>query len=465
MACSSPNRHCRVAPVGSPAWPASRWSWSPSRPSGRSAKICRGPLQVPLPLQFPLDLAQRVHVVHGLAAEGAADRVLVDVVEAGAGVVLAQRRRQVRQVGQVRDRRGGVAEPERLLPGHRLLLPAGHVEVRAAGAQRAGQPGHLRGQAGVGQRLVHQAGQLVPLLGGQRGQQPLGRHGPAGQLVDQLLQVGRAVGEQVPVARHEGVEVLLSVLAPGVGVQHRVQVGQHVLDPLQRLRVRVGQRVLHAAELAVQYLPPEQVLELLEGLPRGVRAPLVAGQPADRLRGVRGQRVKFGLAHPGVVAGVGEQLGPLLPDRGVQQGPGLLQDAVQAAAAADLLALLPDPPQHVVQAAVALHAAAEQVAQRAARVGAAEHRLAHLVERAPRVVGRRERVRSAGVRAVPVTSHVILLRAGRISREPPARSGTPPRRPPRPWTGGASGRALRARTPPPRPRARVTRCLPCRAVA
>ena len=122
---------------------------------------------------------------------------------------------------------------------------------------------------------------------------------------------------------------------------------------------------------------------------------MVVGQAADRLRGVGRERVELGLAHPGVVAGVGEQLRPLLSDRGVKQGPRLLQDAVEAPAAADLLALFADPPQHVVQAAVALQAPAEQVAQGGARVGAGEHRVAHLVERAPRVVGRRERVGAA----------------------------------------------------------------------
>src|SRR5262249_24961325 len=39
---------------------------------GGEFELARGPLQVPLPLQFPLDLAQRLHVVHGLAAEGPA---------------------------------------------------------------------------------------------------------------------------------------------------------------------------------------------------------------------------------------------------------------------------------------------------------------------------------------------------------------------------------------------------------
>ena len=39
--CSSPNSQARVVPVSSPAWPASRRSWSPDRPKLRSAKIRR----------------------------------------------------------------------------------------------------------------------------------------------------------------------------------------------------------------------------------------------------------------------------------------------------------------------------------------------------------------------------------------------------------------------------------------
>ena len=57
----------------------------------RQLQLAVGPFQVSLPLEFPLDLAQRLHVVDRLAAERAPDRVLVDVVQPGAGVVLPQR--------------------------------------------------------------------------------------------------------------------------------------------------------------------------------------------------------------------------------------------------------------------------------------------------------------------------------------------------------------------------------------
>lgn len=222
---------------------------------------------------------------------------------------------------------------------------------------------------------------------------------------NQLFEVLRLLREHVPVAVHERLEVGLGVLAAGVPLQHLVEVGQHVLDPLHGLRVRPLQHVLHAAELAVQHLGPEQVLELLERLPGGRAAPVVVGQLPDGLRGVGRQRVQFVLAQPRLVAGVREQLGPLLPDGGVQQRAGLLQDAVQAAPAADLLLLLTDPAEQVVQAAAAVHAAAQQVAQGAGRVRAVQHRVAQLVQGAAGVERRGQRVRPVVVLAVPVTTH------------------------------------------------------------
>ena len=70
----------------------------------RELELAVGALQVALLLQLPLDLAQRLHVVDGLAAESAADRLLVDVVQPCARVVLAQRVLQIREVGELGQR-------------------------------------------------------------------------------------------------------------------------------------------------------------------------------------------------------------------------------------------------------------------------------------------------------------------------------------------------------------------------
>ncbi len=420
------------------------------------------PLHVPLPFQFPLGLAQRRHVIDGLAAQRPPDRALVDVVQSCARVVLAQRRLQVSQVSQVGERGGGVTQAQRLVAGHRVFAPAGQVHVGPAGPEQVGQPGHFRGQARVLQGLVHQPGQLITLAIGERLKQPLRRLGPADQRVDQFLQIARVVREQVPVGVHEAVEVLGGVLAPGVGFQHPVEVGEHVLDPLHGFGVGPLQHVFHAAELAIKHLAAEQVLEPLEGLPGRRGAPGVVSQPPDRLRGVRRQRVELGLTQPGFVAGVGEEFRPLLADGRVEQRASLVQDAVEAAPAAHLPLPLTHPPQHVVQAAVVSHAAAQQITQRASRVRAAEHRVAELVQRATGVIRRGQRIRPVVVLAVPVTSHacpasVLRCRLLTCGRQHLRRRS--------PWTAAASGTALRGRTPGPRPRARTTRHRrPCPAV-
>ncbi len=312
-------------------------------------KLAVGRLEIALPFELTLDLAQRLHVVDCLAAERAPDRLLVDVVKPRARVVLPQRLLEVGQVGELGDRGGRVAEAERVLPAHplaaALALP---VDVGTPRPQRIGQPGHLLRQSGVGERLSHQPGQLVPLLVAERVQQPLGRRHPADQRVDELFQVLRRVWEELAVVAHELIEVLLRVLAPGVSLDHRRQRGHHVPDPPHRLGVRRFHGLLDAAELAVEHLAPQQLLQLLEGGRRRLAAPLVVGKLPDRLGGVGRQRVEFRLAHPGLVARIWEQLGPLLADRRIQHRPGLLEYAVEAAAAAQLTLPLADPAEQII---------------------------------------------------------------------------------------------------------------------
>jgi hypothetical protein len=195
IACSSPKLHGRVLPVYSPVLvvvpgaalgqvgehPAQRGVAEPADGLRGELQLAVGPLQVPLPLQFPFDLAQRFHVVDGLAAERAPDRLLVDVVQPGAGVVLAQRILELGQVGEFGERGGRLAEAERRLAGHSLAWPSVEVDVRAAGPQPVGQPAHLGGQPGVLERLRHQRGQLVALGVGERAEQPLRSGHPSDQ--------------------------------------------------------------------------------------------------------------------------------------------------------------------------------------------------------------------------------------------------------------------------------------------
>ena len=113
-------------------------------------------------------------------------------------------------------------------------------EARPQRPQVVGQLRHLRGQVGVGHRVAHQLAELLALLGRQRRHHPVGGGLPAGQRVDQLVDVLRVLREQVAVLVHELPEPVLGVLAARVRGQQPVEVGEHVLDRLHRLGVRVA---------------------------------------------------------------------------------------------------------------------------------------------------------------------------------------------------------------------------------
>ncbi len=173
--------------------------------------------------------------------------------------------------------------------------------------------------------------------------QLLGGRGPPGERVDQLVEIGRVLREEVAVLLHELLELLLRVLAPGVGVEHLVERGHHRPDAFELLRGGVLQRVAHALELGVEDLAAQQVLDLVVGLPGLGRAPLVFGELADGPRRVVRQGVELGLGQPGRVVRVGEQRAPLLLQRLVEQLLDLVERAVEAAAAAQLSGALPGP--------------------------------------------------------------------------------------------------------------------------
>src|SRR6266511_1258349 len=86
---------------------------------------------------------------------------------------------------------------------------------------------------------------------------------------------------------------------------------------------------------------------------------------------------------------------PHLLDGLVQQLADLLEDAAEAAALAELPALLPRVAHQVPQAAHAGHAAAQQRGERLARPVALQHPLADAVERLTQVERRLQRVRPA----------------------------------------------------------------------
>ena len=187
-----------------------------------------------------------------------------------------------------------------------------------------------------------------------------------------------------------------------------------------------AQRVPHPAELAVEHLAAQQVLDLGVRLARLVAAPPVVRQLPDRPGGVVRQRVQLGLGKSRGVVRVGEQRPPLGRQRPVEQLPDLLQGAVQPAAPARGPGLLADPAAQLVQAAQAVGALLQQPAQRLGRAGAGQDLVADLVQCAPDVERRLQRVRPAVPRAVPVparpahpTALPAAIRAFRVSSSVP----------------------------------------------
>ena len=172
--CSSPNRHSRLAPVTSPAAPASRTSWPPrprdsSTANTRLSAVCAEPAQRPRGQLEPVAAAlagspgRAARARCGAAARGrrrraaqrALDQLLVDVVEAGAGVVLAEQVVELVEVGQFGERAGGVGEAHRLVAVHPLpTAPAQVGTGRRAGpaaggpSRRPGRPAHAPDPSG-----------------------------------------------------------------------------------------------------------------------------------------------------------------------------------------------------------------------------------------------------------------------------------------------------------------------------
>ena len=145
---------------------AQRGVAEPANGLRREFELAAVTAQVALPLQLPLEPAQRLQVIDRLPAERAADRFLVDVLHAGTWVILAERGLQVGEVRHFRDRARRVAEAERLTAGHpdsALRL----AKLGPAGPQRVAERGQLRREAGVLHRLGHQVRQFLALLVGQ----------------------------------------------------------------------------------------------------------------------------------------------------------------------------------------------------------------------------------------------------------------------------------------------------------
>ena len=185
---------------------------------------------VALPLQLAFDLPQLAEIGNSLATQCALDGLVVDVVERGAGVVLTERRLQVLEVGELFQRRSRVTETERCVAAHPLATRP--VQVGSPRTQCVAESAHLMCEAHVFHGRGHQRRQLVALLRRQGREHAPGRGCAPSECVDELLQVLRVLREEVAVVLHELAERLARVLTTRIGVEHVVEVREHVLDTL-----------------------------------------------------------------------------------------------------------------------------------------------------------------------------------------------------------------------------------------
>jgi hypothetical protein len=203
---------------------------------------------------------------------------------------------------------------------------------------------------------------------------------------------------------HELVEPVGGVLAPGVGGQQRVEVGQHLAYSLASRWILAGQRLLHPGELRVEHLSPQHRLDLFVRLPGLVGLPVVGRQLAHRPRGVVRQCVELHLVQAGVVARIPGERVLLVGECLVEHLAYAVERAGEVAAAAHLLAVPAGPREQVVEPASSLRSLAEKLAQRLPQARAGQHLAAQLVECLADVVRRGQRVRSAVPGAVSHSS-------------------------------------------------------------
>ena len=217
-----------------------------------------------LSLQLSLELAQRLHVGGCVGAEMLLQALDVDIVEGRAEVALTELLLQLLEVGELGDGVDGLA-PAEGLAAPTLLHGAAPVEPRSQRAQVVGELRHLGGEVRVAEGVGHELGELLALLRRERGHQPLGRGLTAGEGVDELVDALGLLGEEVAVLVHEVAEAVGRVLVAGVGGEQVVEVGEHVLDPLHRLRVVARQRLPHPLELRADDLALEHLRDLVVG--------------------------------------------------------------------------------------------------------------------------------------------------------------------------------------------------------
>ena len=279
----------RDAPVSSPAAPASRRSCCPRRPALRSAKTgaarCRRAGAAPSGYSVSPSASRVTQPCRrssrssscsrrtssaARAAELALDRLDVDVVQGRAGVLLAELVEQVVEVGDLAQRAGRLAVAERLVAAHPLApVPA---QVGPQRAQVVGRARPSRRPSGPSPSACAISwASSSRCCGRERAHQPLAGGGPAGQDVDQLVDVRRVLREELAVLGHELGERVGRCPRPRACSLEQVVEVAPASRPTACWAGRVGQRVCLQARRTAARRPPAAARRGSAGTARGPR--------------------------------------------------------------------------------------------------------------------------------------------------------------------------------------------------
>ena len=306
---------------------------------------------------------QRAGVDGCLVAELAAQRVEVDVVHPGAGVLLAQLLGEGVELGEVLQDAGAVTEAESLIAAERLAT----VPV-LAGSQCA------QGGVEASQRLLQRRVIRTPAAPSTSSSS---RCSGVIELSIRWAAAARWARASMSSSTFRGFSGKSSpclsmnsancsgVSSPRACASSRsLRSSSMALTRWRSSSVAPSQRLLHAREALVEQLAAEQVLDPLVVLPGLGAAPFVVGQLGHRRRG-RGRQVPHPhLGEPGVVVEVAGQLLALGEHGAVEQLADLLEGAVESVPVEQVAPPPLDEPSQVVEAPLLAATAAQELPHR-----------------------------------------------------------------------------------------------------